>query len=113
MTKHMLKAYRTGLSKLDLYSLPERDTAKYNAERLERIWREEVAEAEKSGKPASVARAVVRFTRTRFVLACVLIMSSVILQFLGPVRRYFSRICVKILLENLYLQIDPLKWTEA
>ena len=88
MNRTMIKAYRSGLSKMDLYALPDRDQGRTNAERLQRIWNDEQETAREQGRPASLAKAVVKFIKTRFILSCVLIMVSVILQFMGPVRNH-------------------------
>ena len=78
----MLKAYRSGLSRLDIFTLPTIDQARENAERLERIWREEL---ENKKENASLPRAIFRFGRTRILLAICLFVVSSVLQFLGPV----------------------------
>lgn len=83
LTSSMVKAFRTGLSKLDLFTLPTRDQARENAERLERIWRAELKEKEEG--EASLARCIWRFGRTRFLFAVALLVVSITMQFLGPV----------------------------
>ncbi len=77
----MVKAFRSGLSRLDLFSVPERDQAKVNAERLQRIWEKELRK-----KKPSLIRALWIFSRTRVIVAYGCLIVSVFLQFLGPVR---------------------------
>jgi hypothetical protein len=78
----MMKAYRTGLTADDLFDMPEREQAKANAERMQRIWEEE----QKGTDRPSLARCVWVFSRTRVVLACIMLTLSTMFQFLGPVR---------------------------
>ena len=88
----MLKAFRVGLSRADIMPVSEDDGARSNAERLQRIWKEEQEKEEgeegkkKKKKGSSLERAIWRFSRTRFVVATVSMMLSIFLQFLGPVR---------------------------
>ena len=92
MTKLMIKAYRTGLSKIDLFTLQENDQAKFNAERLQRIWEKAVERNRTQGKgPPSLLSVIWRFGRTRFLLAMVALILSIAMQFLGPVRRQINR----------------------
>ena len=87
----MVKAYRNGLSFKDLYELSSRDEGHFNAERFQRIWEEEIREnqSSKNGqtKP-SLAKCVWKFARTRLILSSILIMFSIVLQFIGPVGIY-------------------------
>ena len=88
MNSVMVKAYRNGLSSKDLYELSGRDEGHFNAERFQRIWEEEVRES-KSGKNGlrkpSLAKCVWKFAKTRLILSSILIMCSIVLQFVGPV----------------------------
>ena len=91
MNSVMVKAYRNGLSSKDLYELSGRDEGHFNAERFQRIWEEEVRESQ-SGKNAprkpSLAKCVWKFAKTRLILSSILIMCSIVLQFVGPVSIY-------------------------
>ena len=82
MTSTMVKANKVGLTKADLFTLADSDKAKTNAERLQRIW-EELPEERRT-----MSRAVWMFARTRIVVALLLMMLSLILQFLGPVSNH-------------------------
>merc|ERR1719361_2322507 len=86
MNSVMVKAYRNGLSSKDLYELSGRDEGHFNAERFQRIWEEEVRESQ-SGKNGirnpSLAKCVWKFARTRLILSSILIMFSIVLQFVG------------------------------
>ena len=92
MNSVMVKAYRNGLSSKDLYELSGRDEGHFNAERFQRIWEEEVSESQ-SGKNAprkpSLAKCVWKFAKTRLILSSILIMCSIVLQFVGPVSIYW------------------------
>ena len=83
LTQLMIKSYRTGLTKLDLHTIPEGDQARDNAERLQRFWDEELTLT--GGENPSFGRAVWRFARTRFIVAVTLLVISTLAQFLGPV----------------------------
>jgi hypothetical protein len=63
--------------------LQDVDKAERNAKRLTRIWEEEKLRA--GIENASFMKAVWRFGKTRFYVCIVLMIISVILQFLGPV----------------------------
>ena len=82
MTSTMVKANKVGLTKADVFTLADSDKAKTNAERLQRIW-EELPEDSRT-----MSRAVWIFARTRIVVALLLMMLSLILQFLGPVSNH-------------------------
>ena len=75
----MVKANKVGLTKADVFTLADSDKAKTNAERLQRIW-EELPEDRRT-----MSRAVWIFARTRILVALLLMMVSLILQFIGPV----------------------------
>ena len=85
MTKFMVKAYKSGLSVLDLGTVADRDQAKYNAERLQRFWDAEQREAKAKNKKPSLTWAIWKFGRTRFLLSILFLILSLIMQFLGPV----------------------------
>ena len=78
LTGHFIKAFRTGLTKLDLFTLPPSDHAPPNAGRLQRI-------LDEMGEEKSLVRATWIFSRTRIFMATVIMLSSFILQFVGPV----------------------------
>ena len=74
-----------------------------HAERMQRIWDEEVLATklrrknkDEDTKP-SLSRVVWRFGRTRFLIAICLVFISEILQFVGPVS-----ILAKIIIRNKY-----------
>jgi hypothetical protein len=85
LTAIMVKAFRTGLSRLDLPRLSVRDQAITNAARLERLWKSECEEAKAKGRSPSLATAVWKFIRTRFFIAAFLLLVSIVMQFFGPV----------------------------
>ena len=80
----MVKANNVGLTKADIFTLAESDKAKTNAERLQRIW-EELPEDKRT-----MSRAVWIFARTRIFVALLLMVVSLILQFIGPVSIAFN-----------------------
>lgn len=88
-TGTMWKAFRTGLSRLDLLEVAERDQAHVTAQRLQRIWEQEVERAHKQSDPKkrtpSMTKAVMKFCATRVCIAGIMLMISIVLQFLGPV----------------------------
>ena len=84
----MVKAYRNGLSPRDLFQLSSRDEGCFNAERLQRIWEEELKDAKrrKNGpRQPSLAKCIWKFSRTRLILSSIFIMLSIVLQFIAPV----------------------------
>ncbi len=85
----MLKAFRGGLSRLDLLPVSEEDSARRNAERLQRLWEEEVEAAGRNRRKPNFGRAVFKFARTRFFISALFMMIASFLQFLGPVRAIF------------------------
>ena len=96
--------FKTGLTNEDILPLSGEDDARRNAERMQRIWDEEVLAAKLTRKnnsddeaKPSLSRVVWRFGRTRFLIAICLVFISEILQFVGPVS-----ILAKIIIRNKY-----------
>lgn len=85
MTSLMWKAYKKKIGDEDLWSLPREESAKINADRLERLWQEERALAKKAGRSPKLWKAVWRFSRTRLLAAQVLAMLIDFVFFLGQV----------------------------
>ena len=104
----MWKAYKGTFGMKDLYTLPLRDQvnvnvikcyinlilkfkfqAKFNAERLQRIWEDEQSQAEETGRKPSFPKAVLIFAKTRVILASAFMMLSIVFQFLGPVSQTY------------------------
>ena len=78
----------------DIPSLSSEDDARLNAERFAKLYKEEVERcktlninSDNKVKP-SLARVAWRFGKTRFIVALVLVMLSMVFQFLGPVRHF-------------------------
>ena len=71
--------------------LSDKDDSKRNAERLESLWSEE---RERSESP-SLTRVVWRFTRVKFIISLLLVVFSMIFQFIGP------SVLLKLILEFL------------
>ena len=61
------------------------DEAKINAERLERLWKDEKNKCKENGTPPSLSRVVWRFGKTRFIIALILVFFAMILQFVTTV----------------------------
>ena len=59
----MVKAYKQGLSKTDLYDLQARDQAITNAHRLQRLWERETEVSKAAGRSPSFAKTVWIFCR--------------------------------------------------
>ena len=62
------------------------DEAKINAERLERLWKDEKNKCKEKGDTPSLSRVVWRFGKTRFIIALILVFLAMILQFVTTVR---------------------------
>ncbi|TRY70687.1 hypothetical protein TCAL_10025 [Tigriopus californicus] len=105
-TGTMWKAFRSGLSRLDLLELDERDQAHNTAQRLQRIWENEVERARKETDPKkqtpSMTKVVMKFCATRVCIAGIMLMISIVLQFLGP------SLVLKLLLDYINQPIEDL-----
>nr|AHK05653.1 ATP-binding cassette transporter sub-family C member 5 [Tigriopus japonicus] len=105
-TGTMWKAFRTGLSRLDLLEVAERDQAHVTAQRLQRIWEQEVERAHKQSDPKkrtpSMTKAVMKFCATRVCIAGIMLMISIVLQFLGP------SLVLKLLLDYINQPLEDL-----
>ena len=80
----------------DIPSLSSEDDARINAERFAKLYEEEVQrcktininkDSDNKVKP-SLAKVAWRFGKTRFIVALVLVMLSMVFQFLGPVSSF-------------------------
>ena len=89
--------FQKGLSNSDVLEIGDRDDAKINAERFQRLWEQEIenckaANLKKVGEEKirpSLTNVVWRFARTRLIVCFILIIFSMLLQFIVPVQ-YFS-----------------------
>ena len=86
----MFPCVQSGLTSADILPLSSEDDARRNAERMQRLWDEEVAACKlvttDTARP-SLSRVVWRFGKTRFLVALCLVFFSMIFQFIGPVRK--------------------------
>ncbi|KAF0311377.1 Multidrug resistance-associated protein 5 [Amphibalanus amphitrite] len=82
MTGLMWKACRGKLKPDDIWTLRNEDSCETNYIRLERQWRQEVAD--KGPQNASLTRTLIRTFRTRIVITTVLLLVSNFLALLGP-----------------------------
>ncbi|XP_043227096.1 multidrug resistance-associated protein 5-like [Amphibalanus amphitrite] len=82
MTGLMWKACRGQLKPDDIWTLRTEDSCQTNYTRLERHWRQEVAN--KGPRYASLTRTLIRTFRTRIVTTTVLLLVSNFLALLGP-----------------------------
>ena len=87
-----------GLLPTDLYKTDEPEDAMKNAERFERLWEEEKYKCKQLNgtrdlqlEPVrpSLSRVAWQFGKTRFLIALILVVLSMFLQFVGPVANYF------------------------
>ena len=91
---------QSGLTSADILPLSSEDDARRNAERMQRLWDEEVAACKLASTDTarpSLSRVVWRFGKTRFLVALCLVFFSMIFQFIGPVRKQIwgIKICFK------------------
>lgn len=84
LTPIMWKAFRVGLNPDDLYYLGNKDDSRTNGARLAGLWEEEITRSKEEGDVPSLNRAVWRFARTRFIVAMVFVVISMLFQFIGP-----------------------------
>ncbi|XP_069952910.1 ATP-binding cassette sub-family C member 12 isoform X2 [Cherax quadricarinatus] len=84
VTGLMWKAYKKGLHPSDLWTLQHEDGSEVNSERLERLWVDEIYNAEKAKRKPEFWRAVWRSMRTRVIVSMIISLTQNVLQFLGP-----------------------------
>ncbi|XP_071345317.1 ATP-binding cassette sub-family C member 12 [Trachinotus anak] len=101
MTPMMWAMFRNKLD-MDSLNLSPLDVASTSADRLQRLWEEEVAKV--GLEKASLVRAILRFQRTRLILSVMIGILVMVAAFLGP-----AVIVYKIL---NYIE-DPQKYTVA
>ncbi|XP_060600262.1 ATP-binding cassette sub-family C member 5-like, partial [Ruditapes philippinarum] len=81
-TSMMWNIYRKGIDTIKDMSIGDSDKTKPNADRLERLWKEEVAK--KGTEKASFFMTVLRFARTREILTFIALVISCALSFSTP-----------------------------
>ncbi|XP_068243109.1 ATP-binding cassette sub-family C member 5-like isoform X2 [Palaemon carinicauda] len=84
LTRLMVKAFRKGLQPADLWTLQSEDGAEKNADRLMRLWEDEIGASRKANQKPELWRAVWRGVRTRVIVCMVISVFQNVLQFLGP-----------------------------
>ncbi|XP_064086924.1 ATP-binding cassette sub-family C member 5-like isoform X2 [Macrobrachium nipponense] len=84
LTRLMVKAFKSGLQPSDLWTIQADDGAEKNADRLLRLWEDEVSTSRKANQRPQLWRAVWRGVRTRVVVCMVISVFQNVLQFLGP-----------------------------
>ncbi|XP_053972249.1 ATP-binding cassette sub-family C member 5-like isoform X1 [Hylaeus volcanicus] len=82
ITPYIWKAYETGISIQDIPRISSYETCKYNAQRLEVLWQEELNE--RGPHSASFSIVAWRFVRTRICIAWFLLICSTICGFISP-----------------------------
>ena len=87
----MSTVLQAGLTPSDVLELSHEDDAQRNGARFERLWEEE---CERSESP-SLTRVVWRFARLKLIIALLLIVFSMVFQFVGPC------VLLKLILEYL------------
>ncbi|XP_067124016.1 ATP-binding cassette sub-family C member 5-like isoform X2 [Centruroides vittatus] len=92
LSKLMWRAFRHGINRKDLWNLPASDAAEKNAERLERLWRDEMKQY---GSKASFVKVAVKFCQTRAIISALLIGLAMVFQFISPA------ILLRLLLQHI------------
>ncbi|XP_015521892.2 ATP-binding cassette sub-family C member 5 isoform X1 [Neodiprion lecontei] len=82
VSTYMYKAFRTGITMEELPAVSPYDDCNYNADRLERLWKDELVR--KGPAKASFSRVAWKFFRTRFFASCVVYTACLILGFVNP-----------------------------
>ena len=79
----MKKGFKKPLEMSDLGKISKCDSAAVNYKRINRFWMEEI---EKKGiEDASIAKALFRTIRTRFIVGTLLFQMAFLASFVGPV----------------------------
>ncbi|KAI9560845.1 ABC protein [Daphnia sinensis] len=83
LTKYMKIAYNRGLGSEDIPLCSPKDSCDHAAQRLERLWNEEVKR--RGLEDASLQRVIWKFTRSRVLVNIVLYLISIVFGFIGPI----------------------------
>ncbi|XP_063967311.1 ATP-binding cassette sub-family C member 5-like [Lytechinus pictus] len=84
MSSLFFKAYKKTLEYSDLGQISKYDRGDYNADRLERLWKEEV-DLKGSEEKASINRVALRFVRTRQIVSAAVLVVALMASFITSV----------------------------